>query len=191
VPVSKVALISRRAKKIRKKGEEWTDAIKRASKQLSGGTVGSSSKRSAGTRRRKSVPRKKKASYKPRKRIHQNGTSSKKRDRLVSAKPPGKRRSKAKKVYYEYRRNRSDMPGKLTGTKGTAPSAMNEMLIAKIRDNSNKQGVCEREILYFQEQLRNTKDKKRKLVLRRAIADKKKLISVLKKDTTMLKRLLK
>jgi len=48
----------------------------------------------------------------------QTGTSNTKRDKQRKAKPPGKRKAgkKAqKKFYYEYRKNRSDKPGKLTG----------------------------------------------------------------------------
>lgn len=36
-------------------------------------------------------------------------------DKLLPALPPGKRRSASGKTYYEYRKNRTDMPGKLTG----------------------------------------------------------------------------
>ena len=43
---------------------------------------------------------------------HQTGKSKDKaRDKARKALPPGKRISKTGNVYYEYRRNRSDMPG--------------------------------------------------------------------------------
>ena len=43
---------------------------------------------------------------------HQTGKSKdKKADKARKALPPGKRRSKYGNIYYEYRRNRSDMPG--------------------------------------------------------------------------------
>lgn len=40
---------------------------------------------------------------------HQTGTSNKKRDKKRDALPAGKRISKTGKVYYEYRKNRSDV----------------------------------------------------------------------------------
>ena len=43
---------------------------------------------------------------------HQTGTSDKKRDEVRKAMPSGKRISKTGKVYYEYRKNRSDLFGK-------------------------------------------------------------------------------
>ena len=44
--------------------------------------------------------------------LHQTGRTSKKADSPRRALPPGKRRSKYGSIYYEYRKNRSDMPGK-------------------------------------------------------------------------------
>lgn len=41
----------------------------------------------------------------------QVGTSSNPLDITREAKPPGKRRSKYGKIYYEHRKNRSDIPG--------------------------------------------------------------------------------
>jgi len=43
---------------------------------------------------------------------HQTGTSDKKRDKSRKAMPPGKRISKTGKIYYEYRKSRSDIFGK-------------------------------------------------------------------------------
>jgi hypothetical protein len=50
------------------------------------------------------------------KRKWQTGSSNRKRDAERSARPPGKRKSRSGNVYTERRRNRTDMPGKLTGT---------------------------------------------------------------------------
>lgn len=47
----------------------------------------------------------------------QTGTSNKARDIKRSAKAPGKRTSATGKVYYERRKNRSDRPGSLMGSK--------------------------------------------------------------------------
>lgn len=41
----------------------------------------------------------------------QKGKSIKSKDISKEALPPGKRRSKLGKIYYEYRKNRSDLPG--------------------------------------------------------------------------------
>ncbi len=41
----------------------------------------------------------------------QTGTSNIKRDKVRKAMPPGKRRSKSGKIYYEARKNRSDLFG--------------------------------------------------------------------------------
>lgn len=45
----------------------------------------------------------------------QTGSSSAKYDKKRKAKPPGKRKSKRGKIYYERRKNRSDKPKTLTG----------------------------------------------------------------------------
>ncbi len=42
---------------------------------------------------------------------HQTGKSNKKRDKSRKALPPGKRRSKTGKIYWESRANRSDLTG--------------------------------------------------------------------------------
>lgn len=43
---------------------------------------------------------------------YQTGQSDRERDRLIKAKPPGKRVSESGKTYTERRRNRSDLPNK-------------------------------------------------------------------------------
>ncbi len=44
----------------------------------------------------------------------QTGTSNTRADKMRKAKPPGKRRSADGNIYYEYRKNRSDVPPGLT-----------------------------------------------------------------------------
>lgn len=88
-----VTLISKRAKQIRHKNEPWTEAIERASKQLK--KEGKIGKTKSSTR--------------------QTGHSNKKRDQKRHAKAPGKRKSKSGRTYYERRKNRSDVPGSMTG----------------------------------------------------------------------------
>lgn len=63
------------------------------------------------------MPAKKKAAIKksvPKKPVKQTGSSNKKRDKMIQAKPPGLRKSSSGKVYTETRRNRSDK-GRLLG----------------------------------------------------------------------------
>ena len=43
---------------------------------------------------------------------YQTGSSFTPRDRLYKALPPGKRRSRSGRIYWETRKNRSDKPGK-------------------------------------------------------------------------------
>lgn len=100
-----IAKISKRAKAIRKTGESWQSAIKRASKEVKGTTT---AKRK--TTRRKTAKKKVGTTYR------QTGSSNKKKDQQRRALPPGKRKNSAGTgYYYERRKNRSDMPGKLEG----------------------------------------------------------------------------
>jgi len=50
--------------------------------------------------------------YHRHKKYHQIGMSNKAIDSIYKAKKPGKHISKKGKVYYENRRNRTDMPGR-------------------------------------------------------------------------------
>lgn len=182
--VSKVAQISKLAKKIRKPGEAWTGAIKRASKQISGTVASSRVKRSA-PGKRKSVP-KKKSSYKPRKKIHQTGSSSVKLDKRVKAKAPGKRKSAAGKTYYEFRKNRTDMPGKLTGT----GSAYNEVIMGRMRSNYIQIEQTQTAVRWQKMKKAAVKTKLEKNVYQAKINELNKFIRTLEADNRMLKRLL-
>ena len=64
---------------------------------------------------------------------YQTGTSNKLYDSMKKAKGPGKRVSATGGVYYERRKNRSDMPGSLTGIGALKKSA--------ISDCTNKLGI--------------------------------------------------
>lgn len=99
--------ITAKAKQIRKARPslKWTDAIKAASKSISG-------------TKKKAAPKKKKA-VKKLDVNRQTGDSNKFYDEAVKAKQPGKRKSATGKIYYERRKNRSDKPGSLTGILNT------------------------------------------------------------------------
>lgn len=89
------------AKKVRRKHPKlsWQECVKRAAKQ--GKKIGAAKKRK---------PVKRAAS-------RQTGSSNKAADRKRVARPPGARKPAGSKVvtYYERRKNRSDVPGTLTG----------------------------------------------------------------------------
>lgn len=95
--------ISDRAKQLRRKNSRLTQkaAIKKAAQEYRAGKLGK-------------VP-KKKAPAKRKKPVRQSGGSDRFRDIQRKAKPPGTRRSKTGRKYFERRKNRSDAPGKLTG----------------------------------------------------------------------------
>lgn len=95
--------ISDRAKQLRRKNSRLTqaEAIKKAAQEYRAGKLGK-------------VP-KKKAPAKRKKPVRQSGSSDRFRDIQRKAKPPGTRRSKTGRKYFERRKNRSDAPGKLTG----------------------------------------------------------------------------
>ena len=84
-----LAKIRARAKALQRKNKnlKWIPAIKKASVEL---------------RKEKKIG-------------VQTGSSNKKIDRSKKAAKPGKRKSASGKVYYERRKNRSDVPGTLTG----------------------------------------------------------------------------
>lgn len=74
----------------------------------------------------------------------QTGTSETKRDKQRKAKPPGKRKASVyaqREFYYEYRKNRTDKPGKLTGThKDTKSHNVNIRVVSGIGYELNKRG---------------------------------------------------
>lgn len=74
----------------------------------------------------------------------QTGTSDKSRDKARKAKAPGKRKAgktAQRKYYYEYRKNRTDKPGKLTGThKDTKSHNVNIRVVSGIGYELNKRG---------------------------------------------------
>jgi len=187
-----VQQISRKAKQIRKPGEKWTNAIKRASKMLKSGTVGSSQAQRSSGKKAKSVPRKK--GYTPRKPIHQTGKSSKKIDERMRAKKPGKRKSSSGATYYEYRRNRSDMPGKLTGIeKQIDGSAYREMIMGHMREVNRVRTEAEAKIKRLEEEKKKVPktEKLRKRMIDARIKELKKFVATQKKEMSMLKALYK
>lgn len=120
---AKFKAVVKEAAKLRKKNPKLTqaEAVKQAfaisySKQRKGKKLGSTSR--------------------------QTGTSDKARDKARKAKPPGKRKAgktAQRKYYYEYRKNRTDKPGKLTGThKDTKSHNVNIRVVSGIGDVGQK-----------------------------------------------------
>lgn len=108
--------ITTRAKHLRRlhPGTKWITAVKKAGAEYRAGKIGKAAK-------------KKKTDYR------QTGTSSKSHDEQRKAKPPGKRKSRSGKTYYERRKNRSDKPGTLTGvTTGSLSSELKNRLKGKL-----------------------------------------------------------
>lgn len=94
---SAIQKISARAKQLKKlhPNSAWKSLIKKASVEYRAGKLGATAT--------------KRPAYR------QTGSSDKAADRKRTALAPGKRKSRSGVTYYERRKNRSDMPGKLTG----------------------------------------------------------------------------
>lgn len=80
----------------------------------------------------------KKAGRSVKRRNRQTGTSNKKRDERIHSKRPGKRKSRTGKTYYERRKNRSDVPGHLTGM---SISTLKRTIRQKVEDTLGKKMV--------------------------------------------------
>jgi hypothetical protein len=95
-------------------------------------------KKKVGAVKKKSAPKKKVAKKKVAKKkvakkvVKKKYSLNKKKDKLYSAKKPGKRLSKTGKTYYENRENRSDK-GKLLGI-----GALNIRMIDELKEANNK-----------------------------------------------------
>lgn len=172
--------ITDKARQIRRSGEKWTSAVKRASKLV---PSLSPSKKSAS----KKVGAKKK---KPKSR--QTGTSNRRRDLELTAKSPGKRMVKSGKkshAYYERRKNRSDKPGHLTGMNGGA-ATYRYNVTQRITANVRLLNEAENRLLHLKQRLKAA-IKQDKAMCRLRVRDQQKYISQLKKDISGFKSLLK
>jgi len=153
--------ITTRAKQLRKKqpGISWKSAIKKAGAEYRTG---------------------KKSKYR------QTGKSNIKADLQRSARLPGPRKPRGgKKVtYHERRKNRSDVPGKLTGT------AYNEMILRNLRTNNSELETALSRLKRLQEECRNV-PRSEKRTCRSKIKDQKKYIASIKHNIRMLRVLIK
>lgn len=104
---------------------------------------------------KKAPAKKKKASYR------QTGGSNKRNDSMRKAKAPGKRKSASGNVYYERRKNRSDVPGRLLGTAS----------MYDVRDRIEKMIA---QTIRFQDEAKRNKDKRAIRVHRTALVSLKK-----------------
>lgn len=96
--LTKIINCARQLKK-QKPGAKWTNLVKQAGAEYRAGRLGAATKK---------VSAKKK--------FRQTGTTNKKNDQARKAKRPGVRTSSSGVRYTERRKNRSDVPGSLTGS---------------------------------------------------------------------------
>jgi hypothetical protein len=159
--------ITKEAKSIRAKNKKiaWKDAIKKASENLRrAGKIGATKKTKSPARTKKTVKRSAKAPAK--KSVYQTGASSRKYDLMKSALPPGKRKSASGKTYYERRKNRSDIPGKLTGVSSAKLiDALKEKLAESLGEAYVKRDMAKtkREKNNYQKDISSLRSKLRKL----------------------------
>jgi hypothetical protein len=163
-----IKTIGKRAKELyRKSGKKkkYMACVKEASAEYRAGKIGAKTKVN---------------------KYRQTGTSNRKNDRDRSARPPGARIPKGgKKVtYYERRKNRSDVPGKLTGT------AYNSMILSRLSSNNSMLREAEEKMRALRALLTSS-PKNEKGAVRRAMIAQGKYISSIKKDIRMLRVLLK
>lgn len=112
----------------------------------------------------------------------QKGSSNKFFDRLYSALPPGKRKSKSGNVYYEYRKNRTDKTNSLEG--------IGDMLYNQKEFNRDKQDLqntiirlnyLEDELVQLKAQIKYEKDKAIKSHLNKKLQNRRRQLAALKK----------
>lgn len=109
----------------------------------------------------------------------QTGSSNSAYDKRVRAKPPGKRRSKSGRIYMERRKNRSDMPGSLTGVNQTA--------LRELQRNVNNLSMLEKQRTIWKNSLMGYKPKYRRPI-REQIKRLSQLIQTTKRNISNLKK---
>lgn len=179
--------ISARAKVIQRSHKTWTwkKCIKQASADYRAGKLGSGSV--AGKKKKAT---RKKTTRRRTTRMRQTGRSNRKADSQRTARPPGARKPRGgKKVtYYEYRKNRSDMPGKMTGTTN---SALNEMVLRNLRERNNNLIDGDNRLQRLKKAYASTPRGMARNLIKRQIADTKKYIKTIKQEISILKRNIK
>lgn len=104
---------------------------------------------------------------KSKKKPYQTGRSNKTADRQRKARKPGKRKSKSDSTYTERRKNRSDMPGKLTG------------LDKRLEQAIKKAGYIDNQIKDLRDRIRSSKSPAVKESYRQIIKMRKKQLRLL------------
>lgn len=166
-----VKQISARAKRIRKKGEAWITAIRRASAELKKGHKSVGAKKPA---RRSHAPKKRATgSHAPKRATPKKRTTKKRLQTSLKA--------KGLKLPHGYQVQKRSI--------GSAQSHYNYNILSRIKSNVYQVEQAKKNIELYKSAMQG-KDKAEKLAYRRQIEAEKKNIAALKKDTTMLKRLL-
>lgn len=165
-----VKQISTRAKRIRKKGEAWLDAIRRASKELKRSHKSVGAKKPA----RRSAPKRKPAgSSAPKKAAPKKRTTKKTLQASL--------KTKGLKLPHGYQVKKRSL--------GNAHSHYNYNILSRIKSNVYQIGEAQKNIELYRREMQG-KSKAEKLAYKKQINAEKKNIAALKRDTTMLKRLL-
>lgn len=126
------------------------------------------------------------------KNTYQRGTSNKTADESRKALSPGKRKSATGRTYYEYRKNRSDMPGSLTGKKEEEAKRINAEILHTInlyikkRDESQKRHDNYQQLI--KEVKKNSVDY---IVYNKYLKEYKKLVLYYTKQINILKQKIK
>lgn len=170
-----IVKIGKRAKAMyNKSGNKRTyiECVKAASKEYNAGKLGTAT--TVGAARKKKKP-------------YQTGTSHKAFDSMRSARAPGKRKSASGKTYYERRKNRSDMPGKLTGTQ------QNDVVLRNLtQENMNLRHANARLEGYKDMLLQGAgKDRSKRNDIKKSMKRERLYIATIKKQISMLKALLR
>lgn len=121
----------------------------------------------------------------------QTGASNRKRDEERTAYAPGKRilnkGKRSQHAYYERRKNRSDVPGQLTGT-----SSMNYVILQHLSSANTRLKDAEAQLLRLKNHLATVgRDKSARVQTKRAMTQQRKLIATIKKDIRGYKLLLR
>lgn len=177
-----IVKISKEAKRLQRlhHGWTWKECISKASANYNAGQLGTIGK----AKPKKKGKVKSKASYR------QTGTSNKFYDEQRSARKPGARIPAGGKhvTYYERRKNRSDAPGKLTGTPQTA---YNEMIIRRMTEANRNLDEGEKQLTRLKDAYKRAPKGMGKKLIQRNIKEQKKYIGTVKHTIRMLKALVK
>ena len=147
-------------------------------------------KKKVGAVKKKSAPKKKAAKKVAKKKVAKKVAKKKyalnpKKDKLYSAKKPGKRVSKTGKTYYESRENRSDK-GKFSGI----GNIISKNAFNNLKETINKEQIIQKQILNHKLFIKKTTNLEYKNLAKKQLVNLKKYASELKTHAKELKKLI-